>query len=82
MARDHGNELEGGGVGHPDSLPEAKEFQEEFKHQLHRALGGRVRFVAGLGHSAQPAGILLDADGEVAVAAGAAPPDEVLAALA
>ena len=70
------------GLGTQDSLPEAKEFQEEFNISSTELLweDGFDSWQA-LGISAQPAGILLDADGEVVRSwQGPVSPDEVLAA--
>ena len=62
------------GLGTQDSLPEAKEFQEEFNISSTELLweDGFDSWQA-LGISAQPAGILLDADGEVVLHRAAAP---------
>jgi cytochrome c biogenesis protein CcmG/thiol:disulfide interchange protein DsbE len=82
LARDHGDELKVVGLGTQDSLPEAKEFQEEFDLTSTELLweDGFDSWQA-LGISAQPAGILLDADGEVVRSwQGPVSPDEVLAA--
>ena len=84
MARDNADDLKVVGLGTQDTLPEAEEFRAEFE-MTSTDLFWDEGFDSwqALGIRAQPAGILLDADGNVVESwLGPVSPDDVLAALA
>ena len=83
MARDHSDELSVVGLGTQDTFADAEAFGSEFDMSSTRLLweDGFDSWQM-LGIRAQPAGILLDADGKVIDSwQGPVSPDEVLAAL-
>ena len=83
MARDHSDELSVVGLGTQDTFADAEAFRSEFDMSSTRLLweDGCDSWQL-LGVRAQPAGILLDADGNVIESwQGPVSPDDVLAAL-